>query len=109
MPSDATDAFRALLMEEREAILTGDLDALEGLAARKLAGLDRISADDVDQGLRDEADRNQRLIGASMAGLRSAIARLAEIRKVAGGLQGYDSDGRALTISNERATLRRRV
>ena len=91
---------RALLEEERELILRGDLTALAGLAARSRTALDDLVASPVAgdeperelERIRTAADRNRRLLTALLEGAAEARRELAQHEKARKTL-GYGRSG----------------
>ena len=93
------DALLALLEEERAALLSGNLSALEDWVDRKMQ-LARAIAERADRiprsrmaGLAAAAERNAALCEAARRGLRDAIDRISERAGVANHLETYGSDG----------------
>ncbi|MFN6925705.1 MAG: hypothetical protein ACK4P8_08650 [Tabrizicola sp.] len=90
-----------LLDQARDALVSGDLAALEEIAlatdrlVATLAVPDRSSLDR----LRRKAERNSRLLQAAASGVRSALGRLSEI--TAGPtLTTYDAQGRKAAVAS---------
>lgn len=98
----------ALLDEERQAILTSRYDRLSPLVARKERLLAELNAaghrPEVLRRVGQEISRNQSVLAAATAGLRDALARLGERRKVAAGFATYGRDGRLNTVKGRKAT-----
>ena len=103
MPKETTDGAAAdldrLLDEEKDALLTGDLDRVARLAHEKerLAGALATAGPDARHGLQAlEAKlcRNRRLLQSALTGIRSVADRMAELHRVRRGLETYDSTGR---------------
>ena len=100
---------RALLEEERELILRGDLRALAGLAARSRTALEDLvgaalppgdaSERELDR-IRQAASRNRRLLGALMEGASQARRELARHEKARVSL-GYDRAGAPVSASGD--------
>ncbi len=88
-----------LLDAARDALLSGNLDALSGLderVTREAAELPALSIGEAER-LRRKAERNARLLTAAARGLRMARDHVIEI--VSGpALSTYDSKGRKSTV-----------
>lgn len=94
-----------LLDAERAAILEGAFDRLARLAARKEALLVQCQSE-----LRSSrvqlrriaryVDRNQRLLGAALDGVRDATMRLKALRNVRETLVTYDSQGQMARVAS---------
>lgn len=96
--------IRDLLLEERQKILKGplpDLTALiekrEALVAKLSEGIDALSQNDIES-IKVEADRNQRLLQASLNGVREAEAEIAQQRKASQTMGTYTSDGQRFEV-----------
>ncbi|MDF2235600.1 hypothetical protein P2H44_23840 [Albimonas sp. CAU 1670] len=97
---------RALLEEERELILQGDLRGLAGHAARSRTALeDFLSSPPAGETperelerIRDAAARNRRLLAALLEGAAAARQELAQHEKARSQL-GYDRSGGVVTGS----------
>ena len=89
-----------LLDQERQALLTGDLDRIARLTTLKEALIDRLNSTEApEQGtldaLRDKISRNQVLLGSAMEGIRTVADRLDVLRRVRLSLDTYDRSGRS--------------
>lgn len=99
-----------LLDEERRILLHGPLTALSAIVARREAALAEISATTAAlpqpfvESLRTKAERNARLIQASLAGLRSADAQIQRIEASGRALGTYCADGRRMPDEPRSAT-----
>jgi len=101
--TELTHRIEALLSQERDALLSGDLRALGDLAEEKerLAaclqelGPERRAAL---RGLHDMASRNQALLDGTLAGIRRASARLSACRRLRGAMDTYDPQGNKTAI-----------
>lgn len=102
-----TNRLETLLRSEREALLTGDFDALSDLLqekqdlAKALAD-SPLEAEDVAP-LRDGLRRNQELFDQAMAGIRNVAARLGDLQRVRKATDTYDAQGRRQTISAQQS------
>jgi flagellar biosynthesis/type III secretory pathway chaperone len=113
MPSDTLNEIESLLGAERNALLTGDFDALADLAERKEALIGQLAKTDAGaptlRRLRARAERNAALLEASMRGLRGISRRLSEIRRANGPLQTYGQDGAQQTLGAPTGSFERRA
>ncbi|ROU03257.1 hypothetical protein [Histidinibacterium lentulum] len=101
--TDAIAALERLLVEERRALLAGDLGAVAALTACKRAALERLRVAEVpkealDQ-IREEAQRVHALLAASLDGIATARARLRDVRQVRSRLTTYDSRGHKADVA----------
>ena len=99
-PSNQTfDKLDALLEEERDALLGGDLDSLGPMYDRKEALVDLLTRLDTAanaarlQELNAKIVRNQGLLESAMSGIRSVARRLSTVRRVRESLEYYEEDG----------------
>ncbi len=89
-----------LLDEERRILLEGPLTALAAIVDRREAAMEEISAatdrlpENFVESLRAKAERNARLIQASLAGLRSADAEITRIEASGRAIGTYSASGR---------------
>lgn len=102
----------ALLDEERDALLAGNLEAMSALVERKEDLISALNARDPQQLQADLADlqgkvsRNQTLLDGALEGIRAVTGRLAEFRKIRLTLETYDQTGQKTAISD---TVERKV
>lgn len=87
-----------LLEAEFEALTAGRINEIEQLAEQKVALLELMTQDPVEnvdalKGSRDALLRNQILSLSAIDGMRLAIARAKEIEKVSAGLRTYGANG----------------
>jgi hypothetical protein len=105
-----TNGLDDLLDQVRDAVLTGDLVRLAGLAPRVEAAAVSQPRPDLATAarLKAKADRNAALLTAAGKGIRAAEARL---RDILGGpkLTTYDSRGRKADLAVPSAVLPRRA
>jgi len=92
------DALDELLDAERSALLSGHLDEVSGLHARKEKLIDTLNQLDADdhanlKTLNAKVERNQTLLNSALDGIRSVARRLSAIRQVRQSLNTYDSKG----------------
>ena len=98
-----------LLERSRRAVARADYVQAAALAAEMEAALDALPKlrDPAPlQRLREMAAQNALFLAAARKGLRAAMRRLEEIRRVSAGGQTYDGEGR---LSNLSTTARTRI
>ena len=114
MSEDVAVLLHAILSEERAALTGGDFAALASIALRKEELLRRFAV----QGpgdlsrlrmLASELARQQRLIEASLAGVRAARVRIAALRAAERGTRSYGRDGSSQRIGAETPGFERRA
>jgi hypothetical protein len=104
-----------LLDLERKVILNGPLAKLQSIVKRREAAMAEILAGETDLpeaflvALKARAERNSRLILASLAGVKSAAARIEEIRAAGGGLRTYNAEGAPVEVRRSQSTRDRRA
>jgi hypothetical protein len=113
-PADPFGALAAVLEDERQALLAGDLDRLPALLLRKQSLAERLGAAvppaPALAGLRAAAVRNARLLAAARAGLDGALERVAALRGGgAAGFDSYDARGRPARVTARDVRLERRA
>lgn len=100
---DTIDALDDLLDQEREALLTGDLDRVGRLVEQKenlidqLAQFEHTQLDALMQ-LDEKFKRNQVLLDSALDGIRRVARRLSALRRVRNALDTYDAQGERQTI-----------
>lgn len=96
------------LADTRRALMSGDIAALAGLAAQTEAALDGYLPTDAEAlaAVRHQAEGNAACLGAALAGLRAARARLAEIERLQTSM-GYDDRGQRRSLSSPEGLARR--
>ncbi len=106
------EALRALLEEERDALLAGELDRLAALADRKehlcAALADAGPGDDHMRVLRDALTQNAALLKAAQAGLDAARLVLSGERPVQT-MTVYARDGASRALRNTRPGLQHKA
>jgi hypothetical protein len=100
---DLIDALDDILDEEREALLSGDLEKIGRLVERKETLIDRLNQIETAEAvaLRDlqkKMHRNQGLLDGALEGIRTVASRLSLLRRVRLTLETYDSTGVKQTI-----------
>lgn len=102
-----------LLDLERKVLLNGPLSALRPLVERREAALAEIAAADQPPpaaflaALKTKAERNARLIAASLVGLRAAGAEIDAARTARESLRTYAADGSATDMRSAMSRDRR--
>ncbi|WP_121061449.1 flagellar export chaperone FlgN [Chachezhania antarctica] len=102
--ADLIAALDALLEDERQALVTGDLENLQEYMEQKSAIIDRLnSLDDLNAEqlapVQSKVQRNQALLGGALDGIRAVADRMAEMRRVRQGLETYDRSGQRTSLS----------
>jgi hypothetical protein len=106
--SDHVTRIHTLLESEREALLSGDFDRLNGLMLEKESMVAELEDAGLDQAalssLQPKLERNQALFDRALAGLRAVTMRMATLSEVRKTLQTYDAAGRRQNIQNHQET-----
>ncbi|WP_136644723.1 hypothetical protein [Tabrizicola sp. YIM 78059] len=94
-------AIEDLLDEARDALLAGDLAALERIGTGIEAQAQTLSVPDkaTAERLQQKAERNARLLEAAARGVKAALGRLTEIT-TSPTLTTYDSRGRRAEVGD---------
>lgn len=93
-----------LLDLERRLILNGPLTGLRAIVEQREAAVAEILETESDLpeaflvALKARAERNSRLILASLAGVRSGITRIEQIAKERGELRTYTAEGTSIAV-----------
>jgi flagellar biosynthesis/type III secretory pathway chaperone len=106
------DGLAEVLAAERQALLTGDFDALGDLIVRKERLVEALAGDGPVPGLerlRKAAHANQALIGAARDAVISVRKQLEDLKSGGPALHTYDSDGRSTVHESGGRTLERRA
>ena len=103
-----------LLDEERAVILRGPLADLAPLVARREIEIEEIFAgESPDQAflaaVRARAERNGRLLRASLAGARAAVETVEKARRAAQRLRTYSPEGQPIELGAPRITRDQRA
>ncbi len=99
-----------LLDQERKVILTGPLTELKALVDRREALLaelleaERTLPEAFLVAVRARAERNGRLILASIAGVKSAAAQIARMDEARDSLRTYSAEGAPVEVARPRVT-----
>jgi flagellar biosynthesis/type III secretory pathway chaperone len=96
----AISRLNDLLDQERQLLISGALDQVAALSSKKESLLDGVAQDvatvgDLDA-LRFKANQNRALFNAALAGLRSVVERLSELKRLQSGFDTYDRAGKRL-------------
>ena len=94
-----------VLEHEREALITGNLEALTDLLEKKERLFDmfeQVSFDDRGhlEALHEKVTRNQALLDSALQGIKAVSERMATLRRVRRSLETYDQTGRRTEILN---------
>lgn len=105
-PQTLVNKLDDLLDKERQALMSGDLDAIGELLSAKETLIDKLAQIDAAEnnilmGVQDKMQRNQILLDGALQGIRRAAARLAAVRQVRKSLETYDEAGRKRAIESE--------
>lgn len=104
-----------LLDLERKLILNGPLTGLKALVDQREAAVADILTNETDlpeaflMALKARAERNSRLLLASLAGVRSGAALAGEARDAAGRLRTYSASGEPVEVKAPRVTRDQRA
>lgn len=114
MSDKAVEDMIALLEEERSLLLNGKLEAVTDLESRKLELAEQFQSDVAPDAaaladLQQKAQRNQTLLEAALKGLKSATARLQDIRKATLQLDTYTRGGDLQNLRLARPKVERRA
>lgn len=113
MGVDAIADLFELLEEERVMLLCGNIAGVNDAVTRKAKLLERMDKGSVRPSdlndLRLKAARNQALLEASLAGIRAARVRLAEIRLAASQFDTYTDSGTVRNLIGPRRRFERRA
>jgi flagellar biosynthesis/type III secretory pathway chaperone len=99
MTHDILDQIGALLDAEKQLLLSGQLDALEGLGAQKSALMEQMQRSEMppnaaqSAALRRRAHENGQLYEAALRGIRRANTRLHDVKSVLSELKTYSGRG----------------
>ncbi|PZQ49881.1 MAG: hypothetical protein DI556_10530 [Rhodovulum sulfidophilum] len=98
-----------LLDQERGVILNGPLGDLAALVERREAMIEEVLTGESPgeaflAEVKAKAERNSRLLLASLAGVRAAAETLGRARRAAGELRTYSADGRPVELGQAATT-----
>ncbi len=99
-----------LLDQERRVILNGPLTELKALVDRREALLEELFAEERDlpeaflAAVKARAERNSRLILASIAGVKAAGAQLSRLDAARDSLRTYSAEGAPVEVTRTRVT-----
>ena len=97
------DELDDLLDSERAVLMSGNLEKLTRMVARKEALIGALNqADHTDfvvlKALDAKVRRNQQLLDGALEGIRSVARRMATLRRVRSSLDTYDASGRKRNV-----------
>lgn len=104
-----------LLDLERKLILNGPLTGLKALVEQREAAIAEILANESDLpeaflvALKARAERNTRLILASLAGVKAGAAQAEQARTASSQLRTYDASGAPVEVSQPQTTRDQRA
>lgn len=111
--TDMTARIEALIEEERQALLAGDLDRLGDLVDQKeqlFASAGSIAEHAALDRMQTNLRRNHALFDEALKGIRAVSARLAEINRLRDTLETYDASGRKSRLrAGDRGKIERRA
>jgi hypothetical protein len=99
-----------LLDQEHGVILNGPLGDLAALVAKREAAIEEIltggegPSEEFLARMKSKAERNSRLLLASLAGVRAAAETLGRAKRAASHLRTYSADGQPVEICEPRVT-----
>jgi flagellar biosynthesis/type III secretory pathway chaperone len=99
-----------MLDEERQLLLTGPLDKLHSLVTKREAAMNELLSSGVSLpeafivALKARADRNGRLLRASIDGMKSARAQIDQIARQSEELRTYKADGTEVRVISTQTT-----
>lgn len=114
-PQDIIDALDGLLETERQLLLEGDLEGLQGLLTRKEDLIDAMNdmvpkQEAVLSELHEKVVRNQALLSSALAGIRAVAERVSNQRQMRKSLETYDESGRKKTYqTSSKSTVEKRA
>ena len=103
-PQELIDALDAILDQERDALIKGELTKLEPLLEQKEALISQLNEIDGMEkesmsSVQTKVVRNQALLTSAMDGIRAVASRMSELRKVRKGLDVYTQSGAKSSFS----------
>lgn len=104
-----------LLDQERRVILNGPLSELTALVERREAALAEVLAAESEvpqafvMALKTRADRNARLLQASVEGVKAATSELAKIEESRDKLRTYTAEGASVDVQQTKVTRDQRA
>ncbi len=110
--TDTSTCLLALLDAERDALMAGNYDDLEGFAAQKLAFVEALRPhpprEPLARRIRDRINRNEALMRSASDGFRAVIQALSA-RQAAARTTLYHPDGSAQIMPNSARTVERKA
>lgn len=100
------DQLDAILENEHDAVLTGEIGRLAALVSEKERLVDALNAlappsEDSLRAIQGKLARNQALLDGALHGIRTVAARLAAHRRIRRSLDIYDQSGRKQSLSED--------
>ncbi len=107
------DALERVLDQERQMLLSGNIEALAQLAPHKERLLTQLPTARAEQTvvekLRQKADRNQELLRATAKGIRAVTRRLEILRRQKSELRTYDAGGQSMNLAKRGNKIEKRA
>lgn len=111
--NDVRGRLASLLEQEREAMLTGRFDDLGNLIQEKARLISVIEAGNPSPdslvAIRQDADRNARLLSAALRGFRDASARIKQVRDGTAEFNTYSQSGLRQVVGSGGQKFERRA
>ncbi|SFR00620.1 hypothetical protein [Poseidonocella sedimentorum] len=100
--NDILSDLDALLKTERDALLSGNLDAIARITEEKTALIEALGAaepepEELDE-IRAKVRRNQDMLASSLKGIRAVAERMSELRRVRKEMTTYDANGQKTVV-----------
>ncbi|MEM8572184.1 MAG: hypothetical protein AAGG56_14935 [Pseudomonadota bacterium] len=99
-----------MLEEERKLLVSGPLDKLQALVAAREAAMNELLSSGASLpeafivALKARAERNGRLLRASIDGVKSARAQVEQINRQSEALRTYGADGKSVDVTPSKMT-----
>ncbi|MFK7877852.1 MAG: flagellar export chaperone FlgN [Paracoccaceae bacterium] len=95
-----------LLDAERDALVQGDVEILNGIVQEKTELIDKLSEIELQasenlQPVNDKVRRNQAMLEQALQGIRSVAKRLSELRETRSSFDTYNQMGQKSSIESE--------
>lgn len=108
------DSLDQLLDRERQALMGGELEALNAILSEKEVLFDQLAELELQEGgalavLQDKITRNQLLLDGALDGVRSVIDRMRMLRHLRKTQETYDSQGQRQAIQDEGGDFEKRA
>lgn len=106
--TDYTLKIVSHLDAEKDAILNGEFEKLDGFAREKTELFGKLAAGDVEvAAIRDAAQRNLRLLKSARNGVIEGQHKVAEMRRIRRGFAGYTAEGESMKTPTAQPNLRK--